>query len=120
MKSRLDKIEKEFSQVNNELTIKSAQLQQYIEEREEFNRRTMDLQQALELVKMDKVYLSKEFDAMKSRVMQLDDKVERQKKKIKDVKKVKEELFQQVLKAREEQKTNYESRLQVTEGVSYW
>ena len=44
----------------------------------------------------------------------LEDKCERQKKKLRDTKKVKEDLFQQVLKAREEQKMNYDQKLQVT------
>jgi hypothetical protein len=112
VKSRLDKLEKEYSACSNELTLKTAQLAQALADREENTRKTIESQQKEELVKMDKVYLSKEVDTLRSKLTTLEEKVERQKRKLKDVKKTKEDLFQQLMKAREDQKTNYEQKLQ--------
>ncbi len=76
-------------------------MQQALEEREEASKRLIEFQQMAELLKMDKLYLSKEEETAKSRVALLEGKVERQKKKLRDTKRTKEELFQQVLKAGE-------------------
>ncbi len=125
IKTRLEKVEKEFGIASNELVLKTAQWQQALDEREEMNRKLSGVQQKEELVKMDKLYqtcyyfaygkwyLTKEAETYKTKSFMLEEKVERQKRKLRDVKKVREELFQQVIKTKDEQKTSYEQKLQV-------
>lgn len=69
VKARLDKMEKEYSIASKDLTLKSAQLQQAVAEREDATKKFIDLQQVAEILKMDKVYLAKEAENAKSRVM---------------------------------------------------
>ena len=56
---------------------------------------------------MDKIYLSKEVENLLHQIRKLEDQSERQQQKLRDVKKSREDLFQKLIKYKEEQKTTY-------------
>lgn len=77
------------------------------EDKTELSRKVSEHSQNVELLRMDKLYLSKEVENLQHQIRRLEDQVERQQQKMRDLKKSKEDLFQKLLKLKEEQKTSY-------------
>lgn len=77
------------------------------EDRTEINRKSTENSQNVELLRMDKAYLTKEVENLQHQIRRLEDQAERQQQKLRDVKKSREELFQKLIKFKEEQKTSY-------------
>ncbi len=112
VKERLDRYEKEYSETKTEKHINDARIHQLTDERDDLYKQLNDTVQKSELLKMDKVFLTKEYESYRVKSQHLEDSLERKRKKVKEMKKKNEELFDQLLKAREDQKGNYEQRLQ--------
>ena len=77
------------------------------EDRTELSRKFTEGSQTVELLRMDKIYLSKEVENLLHQIRKLEDQSERQQQKLRDVKKSREDLFQKLIKYKEEQKTTY-------------
>ena len=77
------------------------------DDRTEVARKFSESSQTVELLRMDKIYLSKEVENLQHQLRKLEDQSERQQQKLRDVKKSREELFQKLIKYKEEQKTTH-------------
>src|SRR5690242_11637780 len=62
LRTKLEKLEKEYSHVNTDRLLRLAQLEQLTEEKAEAERNMNEQIQKAELLKMDKIYLSKELE----------------------------------------------------------
>lgn len=123
VKSRNEILEKELNFLSNEKVLMDSQLMQMMDERDTANRRLQDEVQKSELLKMDKIYLTKEIEQHNQvqfyhnlsyikKIQTLQERAERQHKKLKELKKTKEALTQQLLRTKEDGKITHEQRLQ--------
>lgn len=111
LKDALEKAEQQIAQLQDKCINTAHSARIAAEERGEQAHRIVELTQALELLKMDKIYLSKEVESLQLQVHRHEEQNARLQNKSRDLKKSREDILQKLVKLKEEQKTNYEERL---------
>ncbi|XP_019852664.1 PREDICTED: progesterone-induced-blocking factor 1-like [Amphimedon queenslandica] len=112
VKSERDALEKELDVIRQTSMKREFKEKALAEEKEKLQAELLSAQQSLSLIKQDKEYLSKERCDLSHRVRENEEKVETLLCRLNDCKQSKEEIYEQMVKQRQEQKDDYESRLQ--------
>lgn len=111
--ARASKLEDEAAQLRQKELVTALTLRSLQEERETFAARTSSLEQSQDLLRMDKMYLSKETERLSECYRDAQRNIERLDSKNSELKRQKEELVDKLVKVREEHQQSYEDKLSV-------
>ncbi len=111
--TRASKLEEEVSQLRQKDLVNSLTMRSLQEERETFASRNSALEQSQDLLRMDKMYLTKETERLSDAYRDAQRSIERFDAKNAELKRQKEELVDKLVKVREEHQTSYEEKLSV-------
>jgi len=114
VKENLDKLEQQNINAENQKAVMTATLQITVQEKERLLGLIAEKDHTLDLLSMDKIYLSREVQSQTEQVKKLESEVERQHQKLREVKHAHTELYQKVLTDNKDSQTANEHRLQVT------
>lgn len=112
MKENLDKLEQQNINAENQKAVMTATLQITVQEKERLLGLIAEKDHTLDLLSMDKIYLSREVQSQTEQVKKLESEVERQHQKLREVKHAHTELYQKVLTDNKDSQTANEHRLQ--------
>ncbi|CAK9268881.1 unnamed protein product [Sphagnum jensenii] len=112
VKEKLDKLEQQNINAENQKAVMTATLQITVQEKERLLGLIAEKDHTLDLLSMDKIYLSREVQSQTEQVKKLESEVERQHQKLREVKHARTELYQKVLTDNKDSQTANEHRLQ--------
>ncbi|KAH8971106.1 hypothetical protein BDL97_02G125000 [Sphagnum fallax] len=112
VKENLDKLEQQNINAENQKAVMTATLQITVQEKERLLGLIAEKDHTLDLLSMDKIYLSREVQSQTEQVKKLESEVERQHQKLREVKHARTELYQKVLTDNKDSQTANEHRLQ--------
>jgi len=112
VKENLDKLEQQNINAENQKAVMTATLQITVQEKERLLGLIAEKDHTLDLLSMDKIYLSREVQSQTEQVKKLESEVERQHQKLREVKHARTELYQKVLTDNKDLQTANEHRLQ--------
>jgi chromosome segregation ATPase len=111
LSSRASKLEDEVSQLRQKDLVQSLTLKSVQEERENLTSRVANLDQAQDMLRMDKMYLTKETERLSDCYRDARQSIERLEVKNGELKRQKDELVDKLVKVREEHQQSYEEKL---------
>src|SRR5690554_3438617 len=111
LEGKLNSMKEELELVLSENEKKSSELELYKAQYDDLRKRSSDSIQKVELLQMDKTFLSKEIENHQGKIQSLEEKVDRQRCKLHALKKNREELLQQTLQLRSDGKLSYDDKL---------
>ena len=109
--ARAEAAEAEARALSQQALLTSSTLKALVDDKEHVVLKARDDEKKVELLTMDKAYLSSALDANAERVKQRDKELERASAQLEDARRHKEQLIEQLTKTREEHKAAYEDRL---------
>jgi chromosome segregation ATPase len=112
--TRASKLDDECSQLRQKDLVQSLTIRSLQEERESFQSRNNQLEQSQDLLRMDKMYLTKETERLNDCYRDCQRNIERLDIKNMELKKQKEDLVEKLVKVREEHQQSYEEKLSVS------
>ncbi|CAM6102354.1 unnamed protein product [Calypogeia fissa] len=112
VKEKLDKSEQNVMEAESQKAVLTAQLQLVNDEKQQLSSTIKDKDHCLDLLNMDKVYLSREVKAQLDHVKKLEQDLERQQEKTKALRSTKKELYDKVLNDGKDNQAANEQRLQ--------
>ncbi|CAM6101346.1 unnamed protein product [Calypogeia fissa] len=112
VKEKLDKSEQNVMEAESQKAVLTAQLQLVNDEKQRLSSAIKDKDHCLDLLNMDKVYLSREVKTQLDNVKKLEQDLERQQEKTKALRSTRKELYDKVLNDGKENQATTEQRLQ--------
>jgi progesterone-induced-blocking factor 1 len=112
IKSERDTLERELEIVKRTLVEKEIREQSVNGEMEKAQKELTSCQHQVTLLRQDKDYLQRQVDELTVRFRESEERIGSLNSKLTDVTQSKEELYEQFLKQKREQKSDYETRLQ--------
>jgi progesterone-induced-blocking factor 1 len=109
--ARVAELESQNEELSKQVTLQAVALRATAADREELQKRLSDAEQSLEMLRLDKMYLSKEVQAITDRCTNAERDKERLIEKNRELKKSREEMVEKLVRVREENKSHYEERL---------
>lgn len=111
--ARAAKLEEEVSALRQRDLVSGLTLKSLQEERESLSSRSFNLDKSIDLLRQDKMYLTKEVERLTECYRNSDRNLERAEGKNAELKRQKEELVEKLVKVREEHQHSYEEKLNV-------
>ncbi|BFI21293.1 progesterone-induced-blocking factor 1 [Marchantia polymorpha subsp. ruderalis] len=112
VKEKLDKAEGSIIDAENSKAVMTATLQVVTDEKQRLLEVIKDKDHCLDLLSMDKIYLSREVKAHLDQVKKLEQELEHQQEKLRSLKNTRQELYNRVLSDSRDTQAAHEQRLQ--------
>ena len=113
--ARATRMESDLSEARQKDLVQTLTLKSLQEDRESQSSRLFNLEKSQDLLRQDKMYLTKEVERLTECYRNSERSVERSEVKNVELKRQKEELVDKLVKVREEHQQSYEEKLNVTQ-----
>ena len=111
LQSRVEQLDREHRELTQQSLLHASTVRSLLDDRDALAMRGRDNEKKVELLTMDKLYLSSQLDAARERLALAERDRDRVQGQVDDVCRHKEQLVEQVMRVRDEQKAGYDDRL---------
>ena len=111
LQSRLEQVEREHRELSQQSLLHASTVKSLLDEKDALVQRGRDNERKVELLTLDKLYLTTQLDAARDRLTLAERDRDRLQAQADDLRRHKEQMVEQLIRVRDEQKAGYDDRL---------